>query len=152
MTWSGRSAFTASRNLDPALMGAGEKRGLSLISLLAEEVFHPIALLVEFFQRGVHALAAELADLKPLHDLEAAAAGRDRITVDHAFGNAVAAIRCDPHRHPVAVARAVDPVADVIDRRIRGARRRRKAARIDDGGAALLHRRDEGRLEPGLLV
>src|SRR5438105_7028662 len=102
MTWSGRSAFTASRNLAPALMGAEKKRGLSLISLLAEEVFHPVALLVEFLERRVHALAAELADLDAFHHLVAATAAGHRIAVDHTFRDAIAAVRSNPHRHPVA--------------------------------------------------
>src|SRR2546421_2675460 len=152
MTWSGRSALTASRNLAPALMGAEKKRGLSLISSLAEEVFHPVALLVEFLERGIHALAAEFADLDALDRLVAAAAAGHRIAVDHAFRNAVAAVRGHAHRDPVAIARARHPVADMVDRRVCRTGGRGEPARIDDRGAALLHGRDESGLEPGLVV
>ena len=38
---------------------------------------------------------------------------------------------------------ALRPVADVVDRRVRRRRGRRRAAGLDDRGAALLHGRDE---------
>src|SRR5438067_13832836 len=88
----------------------------------AEQLPHAVALLVEFLQRRVHALPAELADLEALDQLVAAAAAGHRVTVDHAFGDAVAALGRHAHRHPVAVTRAGDPVADAVDRRVRGAR------------------------------
>ena len=43
------------------------------------------------------------------------------------------------------------PVVHVIDRRRGGRSRRGSAARLDDGRAALLHRGDEGVLEPARL-
>src|SRR5437764_4890944 len=113
---------------------------------------HAVALFVQFLERGVHALAAELADLQALHQLVAAVAAGYRIAVDHAFGNAVAAVGWHAHGDPIAVTRAGNPVAHVVDRRVGGARRGRKAARVDDRGAALLHRRNEAVLEPRLVV
>src|SRR3954468_9044777 len=113
---------------------------------------HAVALFVQLLQCRVHALLAEFADLDALDDLVAAVARGHRIAVDHAFGDAIAAIRWHAHGDPVAVARAGDPVADVVDRRVGRARRGGEAARVDDRGAALLHRGDEGALEPALVV
>src|SRR6185503_5268303 len=120
--------------------------------LLAEEVLHAVALLVQFLERGVHALAAEFADVESLDDLVAAVARGHRVAVDHAVRYAVAAVGGDAHSHPVAVARAGDPVAHVVDRGVRRTGGRGEAARVDDGGAALLHGGDEAVLEPGLVV
>src|SRR4051812_6668189 len=135
MTWSGRSCFTASLKRAPALIRgqqqnqgqppfwwaarrAAKKRGLSLNSSgpsLAEEVLDPIALFVQLLERGVHALFAEFAHLEALDDLVAAVAAGDRVAVDDALGNAIAAVRRDAHRHPVAVARPMEPVAHMVD-------------------------------------
>src|SRR6185295_8010232 len=130
----------------------GTWRQRSLDDSFAQEVFHAVPLLVQLLQRGVDALAAELRDLDALDDLVAAAAGADRIAEDHAFGNAIAAVGRDAHGHPVAVAAAVDPVAHVVDRRVGGAGGGGEAARVDDRRAALLHRGNERRFEPGLSV
>src|SRR5689334_14565333 len=118
----------------------------------AEEVTHAIALLVQLLERRVHALAAEFADLDAFDDLVAAAAAGHGIAVDHAFGDAVAAVGRYAHGEPVAVARAGNPVAHMVDRRVCSARGGRKATRVDDRGTALLHGRDKAVLEPGLVV
>ena len=75
----------------------------------------------------------------------------DRKAVHDVARNAVAAVGCDAHRHPLAVA-ATEPVMHVIDRGIGGRRRGGEAARLDDGGAALAHRRDEDVAVPVLVV
>src|SRR4051812_35088172 len=106
ITWSGRSCFTASLKRAPALIRRQHSSGHSL----AEEVLDPIALFVQLLERGVHALFAEFAHLEALDDLVAAVAAGDRVAVDDALGNAIAAVRRDAHRHPVAVARPMEPV------------------------------------------
>ena len=70
---------------------------------------------------------------------------------DQALGDAVRAVRHDGGRGPVALGRAVDPVADVVDRRVRGRRRGRRPAGLDDRRAALGDRRDELVAQPALL-
>src|SRR5262245_56177135 len=110
MTWRGFSSPRAFLNLSPGVMCGS----------LAQQVLHPVALLVQFLERGVHALAAEVADLDALDDLVLAALAGDGVAVPHAFRDAVAAVGRDAHRHPVAVARAERPVADVVDRRVGG--------------------------------
>src|SRR5262249_35739503 len=92
------------------------------------------------------------AHLDPLDDLVAAVAAGDGIAVDHALGDAVGAIRGNAHAHPVVLARAIDPVANVVHRRVGGAGGARYAAGFDDGGAALLNGRNEVALDPGLIV
>src|SRR3954464_2230228 len=154
MTCSGRSAFTASRKRAPALMHHPSKsgtdhvfqyrnkRGLSLFSFwsFSEQVFHAVTFFVQFLERAVHALAAELRDLDAFHDLVAAVAAGHRVAIDDALRDAVAAIGGNAHRHPIAVARAGHPVAHVVDRRVGSARRGREAARLDDRRSTLLHR------------
>src|SRR5436190_17746406 len=100
MIWSGRSCFSACLNFAPAL-----------IASFAEEVADAVALFVQFLQRRLHALLAELAHLDALDDLVAAAAGGHRVAVDHALRDAVASVGRHTHRDPVAIARAGDPVA-----------------------------------------
>src|SRR5581483_1173783 len=56
----------------------------------------------------------------------------------------------DAHADPLAVG-AQGPVAHVVDRGRRRRGRAGSAARLDDGGAALLHHRDEVLLDPGLV-
>src|ERR1044071_7893342 len=99
-------------------------------------MLYAVTLLVQLLEGGVHALAAEFGNLDALDDLVAAAAGGHRIAVDHAFGDAVAAVGGNAHRHPVAVAAARDPVADVIDGGIGGAGGGGETARFDDRRAA----------------
>ncbi len=45
----------------------------------------------------------------------------------------------------------MQPGLDVIDGAVGRRHRRAGAARLDDGGAAILHLRDEGRFEPGAV-
>src|ERR1700694_5956810 len=115
-------------------------------------MLHAIALFVKLLQGRVHPLAAEFRNLDALDDRVLAALRGHRIVVDHAFGDAVAAVGGDAHRYPVALARAADPVTHVVDRGIGRACRRRKPARVDDRGAALLESGYERLLEPGLVV
>src|SRR5690606_15746209 len=139
MTWSGRSASSASRNLRPALM-------------LLQQVLDAGALFVELLQRRIHALARELADLEPLDDLVAPVPARDRVAVQHALPDPVAAVGGHAHRDPGALPRALGRVAHVVDGGAGRGRRGGEAARLDDRRAALLHRGDERLLEPGLVV
>ncbi len=74
---------------------------------------------------------------------------RHRIAEHHAFRDAVAAVGRNPHRHPIALRRAHDPIAHVIDRGVGRGRRRRQTARVDDRRAALLHGRHEFAVAPG---
>src|SRR5256886_3454521 len=115
-------------------------------------VLDVVALFGDLLQGGVHSFAAEFRNLDALDDRIPAVFAGHRVAVDHALRDAVAALGSDAHRHPVALARAADPVAHVVDRRVGRARRRGEAARVDDRGAALLDGGNEGLLEPGLVV
>src|SRR3546814_14009777 len=84
----------------------------------------------------VHAFAAEVVDRQVADQLIVAGLGHHRHAVDHAFGNAVAAIGGHAHGHPFAVA-AQQPVVDVVDGGVGGGGRGGQAARFADGGAAL---------------
>src|SRR3546814_9962540 len=77
--------------------------------------------------------------------------GHHRHAVDHAFGNAVAAIGGHAHGHPFAVA-AQQPVVDVVDGGVGGGGRGGQAARFDDGGAALADGGDEAVAVPGIKI
>ena len=94
---------------------------------------------------------AEVVDVEALDDLVLAVLGGAREARDDPLGSAVAPVADHAHRHPVAVGRAEDPGADVVDGGVGGRGRRREAPRLDDGGAALLHGGDEVALEPGLV-
>src|SRR5262245_57509874 len=87
----------------------------AFIGASSDELFHAVALLEELLVSGVHALAAEVIDRETLHDLVVAIPARDRITVDHAGGNAIAAIGGHGHADPVALGGAFHPVTHVID-------------------------------------
>src|SRR6516225_10762130 len=85
-------------------------------SLSSEQVLHPIALLAQLGMSRIEALAAELIDREARHDPVVAVAHRHRGRVDDARADAVAAIRRHPHAHPVALARAVNPGAYLVER------------------------------------
>src|SRR5581483_6378750 len=104
MICSGFSCASASLNFCPAVLMA-----------LSEELLDAVALLVQLLQRRIHALAREVAHLESLDDLVLAALASHRVAVEHAFGDAVAAVGRDAHRHPVAFRRAHDPVAHMVD-------------------------------------
>src|SRR6185503_17435729 len=146
--WEAISSGCCSRKLRMNLVMSDSYCAMAL----AEEVPHAVAFLVQFLQRGIHPLAAEVADLDALDHLIFAAGAGHRLAVQHAFRNSVCTVGRDPHRNPIAGCRAEHPVADVIDRGVCRACGRRKAARLDDRRAALLHRRDERSFEPRLVV
>src|SRR6266540_7563550 len=118
----------------------------------AQQMPDAVALLVQLLQARVHARAAEIADREALDDPVPAVLAGYGIAVYHAFRNAIAPVGRNTHADPVARARAAHPIADVVDGGVRRARRGGKPARLDDRGAALLHRRDESLLEPILIV
>ena len=60
--------------------------------------------------------AAEIVDREPLDDLVIAAHAPDRVRVDDAFLDAVAAVGRDSHADPIVAGSAERPIADVIDR------------------------------------
>src|SRR3979490_2939825 len=97
-------------------------------------MLNAIALFVELLQSRVHSFAAEFRNLDALDDRVLAVFAGHRIAVDHAFRDAVATVGGDAHRHPVALARAADPVAPVVDRRVGRACRRGQPARAREGG------------------
>src|SRR5262245_20991333 len=115
-------------------------------------MFYAVAFLLKLLERGGHALPPEVVDREALDDLPLPVPAGRRVAVDDALRNTVAAVGGESHRHPVPVRGAEHPVANVGDRGVRGARGGRGAARFDDRGAALLDGRDEGGLEPGLVV
>src|SRR5690625_2282094 len=114
------------------------------------ELADGVALGDEFSHGRVDPLAGELVDLQALDDLPRAVPGVDREGGDEPLGHAVGPVRRDRRGGPRA-ARAVDPVVDVVDRRVRGGGRGRRAAGVDDGGAALGDGRDELLLQPPLV-
>src|SRR6185437_7516776 len=109
------------------------------------------ALFAQFLFGGVHAGARELADFQSLHDFVFAVLAGHGITIDHAGRDAVGAVGRNAHRCPIAFGGTERPRAHVVDRGRRGRRGGRRAARLDDGGAALLHGRDEILLVPVLI-
>src|SRR5687768_600894 len=115
-----------------------------------EEVFYGRALLLQLLLGGGDLALGEVGVLDSLHDLVLAAGGGAREAEDQALGDAVAAVGGHAHRDPLVGAQV--PVAHVVDGGIGGRGGRGEAARLDDGGAALLHGRDEVRLDPGLVV
>ena len=119
---------------------------------LAEQAQHAIAFFLQFLQSGFHARHAEFALLQALDDLVFAVLAGHGEAVNDAFGDAVAAIGRNAHADPGAGFGALDPVADVVDRRVGSAGCRGQAARLNDGRAAFLDGRDEIVFEPGLVV
>ncbi len=75
-----------------------------------------------------------------------------RKTADQPVGHSVGPVGRDRHRHPIAGRRAGHPVIHVVDRRVCGRGRARRAADLDDLSASLLHARDELVLEPLLVI
>ena len=90
----------------------------------------------------VDARAGELVDLEALDDLPLAAGRGDRERRDDALGHAVGAVGRDAAetQSPAGVPLTQE---DVVDRGVRGRGGRRRAARLDDRGAALGDGRDE---------
>src|SRR5699024_10043652 len=101
--------------------------------------------------RSVHAVTAEIVDRKALDDFVIAVATDDRIRVHDTRRDAVTAIGGYRHADEIAIGAAEDPGVYRID----GGRCRRcgrgSAARLDDGGTALLHIGDEIVADPGLI-
>src|SRR5690606_2013128 len=90
----------------------------------------------------LHQVAAELAHLKTLYDAVLAALADHREGVDQTFGDAVAAIAGNAHADDLVLG-AKRPVTHVLDGGIGSRGRAGQTARLDDGGAALLHGGDE---------
>src|SRR5690606_40468486 len=108
----------------------------------AQEVGDAGALFLELGQGLVHGGTAEVIDLQAFDAGVFAVFGDHRDAVDHALGNAVAAVGRHAHGHPLAV-RTQHPVADVVDGGVGGRGGRRQAAGLDDRRAALADLRDE---------
>src|SRR5690554_2441818 len=108
------------------------------------------ALFAQLVFGGLHLATAEVVDVQALDDLVLAAFAGDRVGVDDARLDAVAAVGGDRHADDLAVG-AQRPVAHVVNGgRGRGGRGG-GAAGLDDGGTALLHVRNEGVLVPVTL-
>src|SRR3972149_4351642 len=87
----------------------------------AQQVLDTIAFFVQFLEGRLHARAAEVADVEAFDYLVIAVLARARISVQHALGDAVTAVGGNAHADPVALRRAVDPVAHVVHRGVGGA-------------------------------
>src|SRR5690606_11538886 len=98
-----------------------------------------------------HPLPAEVVDRQTLDDLILAILASTGKGVDQAFLDTVAAIGIYAHADPVALVRTQGPGTHVVDRCRCGRGGGRLAAGFDDGGTALLHRRDEILLQPSLV-
>src|SRR6266496_6190501 len=118
----------------------------------AQQMPDAVALLVQLLQARVHARAAEIADREALDDPVPAVLAGYGIAVYHAFRNAIAPVGRNTHADPVAGTGAAHPIANVVDGGVRRARRRGEAPRLDDRGAALLHRGNEFLFQPVLVV
>src|SRR5262249_20578529 len=116
------------------------------------EALDRVALLEQLLVRGLHSAAAEGAELDLLNAFVPAITAGNWQAVDHAFRDAVAAIRRDSHGDPVSRPGAPNPIVKMINGGIGGAGGRRCATGIDDRRAPLLHRRDERILQPGLVA
>src|ERR1700761_3374597 len=105
----------------------------------SDQIFDAVSFLTELAIRDLHSLAAEVADWKVGDDAVSAAFAGHRIRINHAFGNAVAAVGGYRHAHPFAIARAERPVVHVVERG-RGSRSGRGGApSLDHRRAALLY-------------
>src|SRR6202034_3854731 len=100
---------------------------------------------------GLHFLATEIADAQTLDDAVLAVPAGYGIRVDHSFRYPVAAVGGDAHADPIAGRCAEHPIVNMVERRRCRGGGGGGAARLDDGRAALLHRRYEGVLEPGRI-
>jgi hypothetical protein len=96
-------------------------------------------------------LLAEGVDRQAFDDLVLAAFAGDRVAEHHVLRDAVFAVARHAHRDPFAVG-AQRPVAHVVDGGVGGRGRRRQAARLDDGGAALADGGQEHVPVPDLVV
>src|SRR5262249_38712103 len=129
--------------LDHGVGLAARRRG-------SEQVGDARAFLAELGLGCGELAAREVVDLEALHDLILAAYAAHRIRVDDTLRDAVAAAGRHRHAHPILALGAEGPVADVVDRGRCGRGRRRRAARLDDRGAALLHGGNERLVIPVL--
>ncbi len=116
------------------------------------ELVDRVALGAQLVDRGVDALAREVGDLEALDDRVLTARAGAGEAADDSLVDLVGAVGGHPHRDPVAVGSAQDPVVDVIDRGVGGRSCARGAAGIDDLGAALADSRDVLVGDPGLVV
>jgi hypothetical protein len=77
---------------------------------------------VQLLQRALDAAAAKVVQVDSLNDFVFAALAAAWVTEQNALGYAVASVGRNAHADPVALRRAVDPVANVIYRSVGGAR------------------------------
>src|SRR5690554_6669373 len=108
---------------------------------LAQQVLDGGTLFAQLVFRRLHLATAEVVDLQALNNLVVAVLATHGVGVDDAFGDAVTAI--GRNRHADDAVGAQRPVAHVIDGGGSGGSGGRSPARLDDGGAALLHGGDE---------
>src|SRR5688572_4288860 len=101
---------------DRAAAAAIARKAVFIAASPSDQVLHALALLEELLVGRVHALAAELVEREALHDGVLPVLAGDGIGIDHAFGDAVAAVGRDGHAHPVAVRGSERPGAHVVDR------------------------------------
>src|SRR5690606_2689811 len=114
------------------------------------QVVDRCTLLGEFLLGLLHQVAAEVVDRQILHDGVLTVGAGHREGIDQTFGNAVAAIARDGHADDLA-AGAQHPVTHVFDGGVGGGSGARQTTGLDDGGAALLHGRDEVIHDPILV-
>src|SRR6186713_3101307 len=78
-----------------------------------EQARDSCTLLAQLRVRRAELAAGKLVDLEPLDDLVIAADAAHGIGVDHAFGDAVAAVGRDGHADPVVACGAERPIVHV---------------------------------------
>src|SRR4029077_18786909 len=94
---------TANRISQPRTMPALSSSSCMGAPLVrSDQIFDTVAFFQQFAVRGLHFLAAEVVDVQSLNDTVFAALAGDRIGIDDAFGNTIAAVRGNAHAHPIA--------------------------------------------------
>src|SRR3984885_14860050 len=135
----------------PTMIVASSTRSGIARPFFLDQIFDAVALFQQLALRGLHFFAAEIVDIQSLDNAVLAALAGNRIGIDDPLGYSIAAVGWHSHAHPIARRCAEHPVMHMIDRRRRGGCRGGSAARLDDGGAALLHGGNKTVLEPGLI-
>ena len=95
---------------------------------------------------------AEVVERHALDDFEVLAVTPDRIAEDQSLLDAVTAVGMHGHAEPIAGGRRVREFEDRVDGGVGGTGGAAQSARLDDGRATLLNRRDEFALQPDFVL
>ena len=111
-----------------------------------------IPLFAQFLARGFQFGLGKVIDGQVLDDAPFSIFNLNREAEHDSFGRAVTAVGEDSHRDELSFGGAVPPGLHVIAGGFGGGHRRAEFPRSDDGGAALLNRRQKCFSEPGFVI